>query len=158
MRCPCCLSYHGRAGLCAQCLNLSERYNDNDGTFDPIETVQPMSNNTNSGCGLIITIVCVIALFFSGCVYQRATIKVTTATVSEKQVIPRKEGFSYLIFTDKGVLKNDDAMMSFKWNSSDVQNSIKVGGTYRFKTYGWRVPALSWYSNILEVTPVSAEQ
>jgi hypothetical protein len=68
-----------------------------------------------------------------------------------KQINQDSSGGKYLIFTDNEVLENTDSLWYWKWNSSDFYNKIEAGKTYKFTVYGWRVPFMSWYRNIVEV-------
>jgi predicted membrane protein len=82
-----------------------------------------------------------------------------TATVTDKVVKNSKEHSKYLIFTeaengDVRVFKDTDALFRGKFNSSDIYGEIKVGKTYQFKTYGFRIPFLSFYENITDVDKV----
>ena len=76
----------------------------------------------------------------------------TTITVSEKEVVHSEHSSTYLIYTEEGeVLENSDLFLYGKYNSSDFQAKLKEGETYKVKLYGWRVPFLSWYRNIVEI-------
>jgi len=72
-----------------------------------------------------------------------------TVTVTEKE---RVDG-TYLVFTDLETLKNEDDLLFFKFNSSDLYGSLKEGQTYDFRVAGWRVPLLSWYRNVVAIEP-----
>ena len=76
-------------------------------------------------------------------------------TVTDKEVKRSGESYQYLIFseTEDGVrvFKNTDALIVFKFNSSDIQAKLKVGETYKVETIGFRVPFLSMYENITSV-------
>jgi len=48
-------------------------------------------------------------------------------------------------------------MFSGKFDSSTIQGKLKVGKTYNLTHYGWRVPFLSWYENIVGVVEVEAD-
>lgn len=76
-------------------------------------------------------------------------------TVSDKERITTGSGKNleskYLIYTNREVLENTDAMLFGKFNSSDIQNQLKVGKTYKVEVVGWRVPFLSWYRNVVAV-------
>lgn len=63
----------------------------------------------------------------------------------------------YLVFTDAGVLANEDSLMRLKFNSSDIRAAIEAGMTYCFHTNWWRFGMFSWYRNILDVTPGRCE-
>ena len=84
---------------------------------------------------------------------------VYVAKVTDKQVKRSAEKDKYLIFTeepdgDVRVFENTDSLLEWKWDSSNLYGKIRIGETYRIKTYGWRVPFLSWYENIVDVEKV----
>jgi hypothetical protein len=70
-------------------------------------------------------------------------------TVTEKERVVSKDTSKYLIFTDREVLRNTDSLWLLKFNSSDVYGQIKIGDVCSFQVYGWRVPFLSMYRNII---------
>lgn len=74
--------------------------------------------------------------------------------VKDKTVMVTSKSSYYLIFTEKEVFKNDDSLWYWKWNSSDVYNSLEVSKSYTVKVYGFRVPFLSWYRNIISVEKI----
>ncbi len=62
-------------------------------------------------------------------------------------------GDKYLVNTKNGTFENTDAWYRLKFDSSDVQGEIKglVGKNVEIEKYGWRIPILSMYENIVEV-------
>ena len=61
----------------------------------------------------------------------------------------------YLVFTENdGVFKNTDAFLWWKFNSSDIQNQLTPGKHYLITYYGWRIPFLSKYPNIVKVKEI----
>ena len=82
-----------------------------------------------------------------------ATFKVVS---KERIVESRGEGVSskYLVFTDGEVFKNTDCLVLWKFGSSDLQGELREGKTYRAEVYGWRIPFLSWYRNIVTASEV----
>lgn len=76
-------------------------------------------------------------------------------TVKNKERITSGSGSSmtskYLIYTDNGVYENTDSFWYWKWDSADVYNSIDIGKTCKAKVYGFRVPFMSWFRNILTI-------
>lgn len=60
---------------------------------------------------------------------------------------------TYLIYTDHGVFRNDDALWHLKWSSSDIYGQLDVGKYYNIKIYGFRIPIFSMYPNIVSITP-----
>lgn len=88
----------------------------------------------------------------SGLAYQHGTCcENVTFTVNKAERVVKDDSSKYLIFTDKGVYENTDALWHWKWNSSDIYNKIAAGKTYEARTYGWRMPFFSTYPNILDV-------
>ena len=80
-----------------------------------------------------------------------STDETVTITVKDKERVVTYKTSKYLVFTDKGVYENTDTVWYWKWDSSDVYNALEVGKTYQVKVYGFRVPFLSWYKNIVEL-------
>ena len=102
-----------------------------------------------------------VTLLFNSCVgcppYQLGTVRDTEFTVKDKAVFTNDGESKYLVFTEEhGVFRNTDALWQSKVNSSDVQGEIELGKTYRAKVYGWRIPRLSEYPNILSVEEVAS--
>lgn len=65
----------------------------------------------------------------------------------------------YLVFTELvggkvRVFENTDSPLELKWNSSDIYGTLVEGKTYSLRTYGWRIPFLSAYENILSAEEV----
>lgn len=62
----------------------------------------------------------------------------------------------YLVFTELPdgsvrVFENTDSLLELKFNSSDLQGTLREGRTYKIHTYGWRIPFFSAYENIVKV-------
>jgi hypothetical protein len=77
-------------------------------------------------------------------------------TVSEKTVKRYGTGNTsqekYLIFTTDGrVFENTDSLLEWKFDSSNVYGKLIPHNTYIVESYGWRVPAISAYQNIINV-------
>lgn len=87
-----------------------------------------------------------------------------TATVTDKERVMSRSDSKFLVYAELDptkkvrVFQNTDSLYEWKWNSADVQASLKVGETYRIGTYGWRVPILSWFENIVSVKPVTSKE
>lgn len=111
--------------------------------------------------GIIVGVLfAAIVLFFLGAAAISGTEAEVTATVKDKERINDCSGETcesyYLVFTDEGTFKNSDSLVYGKFNSSDIQGMLEPGQTYTFMTVGFRVPFMSMYPNIIEVTPVRA--
>jgi hypothetical protein len=61
----------------------------------------------------------------------------------------------YLVYTSTGVYENTDTWYYFKFDSSDVQSKLMRPGKFKVSYYGFRVPFLSKYKNIINVQKVN---
>jgi hypothetical protein len=61
----------------------------------------------------------------------------------------------YLIFTDHGVYQDTDSIFYLKFNSSDVYGKLKRNHTYNCKVYGFRIPIISHYKNLVSCKEVT---
>lgn len=102
-----------------------------------------------------------LGLCFTSAPYQILTSRtIENVLVKEKQVSTESNKetklvvSTYLIFTDAGVFRNDDSFWHFKYNSSDVYGLLDNGKRYNLKVYGWRIPILTMYPNIVKATEV----
>ena len=104
----------------------------------------------------LIAIASLIVLVWGGSyLYTTMTEDViqTTVTRSEREC-KSTDDCKYMIYTTNEVLTNQDSWWYFKFNSSDFHNKITVGKKYEFTVYGWRVPFLSWYRNVVDYKEV----
>lgn len=62
----------------------------------------------------------------------------------------------FMIATEERPFVNYDATYRFKFDSGTIQNdAIRLKGKIvRIKKYGWRVPILSWYENVVKIEEV----
>jgi len=86
-----------------------------------------------------------IAYFYSKRDVHFCTVKLPERVCSGGKITNCK----YLVFTDKGVFENTDSLLGWKFNSSDIHAFIKDKACYKANVYGWRIPFLSKYPNIL---------
>ena len=103
-----------------------------------------------------IPLLIIIGLMFTNAPYQWLTQRtIESALIKDKQISTasnKQDGkvtSTYLIYTDAGVFRNDDAGWFMKYNSSDVYGNLDEGKHYRLKVYGWRIPIFSMYPNIV---------
>ena len=61
----------------------------------------------------------------------------------------------YLVFTDKETFQNTDTIFYMKFNSSDIYGAIEKESKYESVVYGWRIPFLSMYRNIVSLTLIN---
>ena len=62
----------------------------------------------------------------------------------------------FMIATEERPFVNHDAKDRFKFDSGTIQNdAIRLKGkVVRIRKYGWRVPILSWYENVVKIEEV----
>jgi hypothetical protein len=110
-----------------------------------------MMKNQKGITNLIVTVV--LALLFVAVLAVPKYMSVGTVEnvlIKDKERIVNSEESYYLVFTDKGVYKNEDTFFFFKFNSSDVYNDLEVGQTCDLRVNWFRFGLLSWYENILQ--------
>jgi len=93
--------------------------------------------------------------------FAYGTAETVTATVTKTERITTGSGedirSKYLVFTTEETFENTDCLWYGKYNSSDIQGRL-VPGTYSMKVYGWRIPFLSSYRNIVEIQEVKSKE
>lgn len=77
-------------------------------------------------------------------------------TIANKQVKVQDNKEKCLIYTqtengDTRVFENKDSLIEFKFNSEDIYGGLRINRTYEVKTYGLRIPLLSYYQNIVKI-------
>jgi len=82
--------------------------------------------------------------------YVYGTQDILNCTLESKERIVDDDKSRYLIFCEDEVLENTDSLLYLKFNSSDLYKDMKEGNEYSVKVYGWRIPFLSTYRNIVD--------
>ncbi|BDZ68260.1 DUF1523 family protein [Methanobacterium ferruginis] len=119
-------------------------------------------------------IVAVIVVYPIGCVYwfnayEVPSVQEKTITVQGWEprpgIIPNNNGMMtisnadqlLLVTTENEGFFNMENFLFGKFNTRDIFNQLKVGGTYKIKYYGWRNGFNSGFPNILSVEEVVNE-
>lgn len=113
----------------------------------------------------VITLAIFIGLMFTNLPYQWLTQRtLDDVLIKDKQISTESDSknggkvvSTYLIFTDHGVFRNDDAVWFAKFNSSDFYGDLDIGKHYRLKVYGWRISILSMYPNIVRMKEIEGK-
>ena len=106
-------------------------------------------NKVFAGSIFVVVILGGIALLLAPFVTSET---VTIKVVDKERIVGRDgESSKYLVFTETEVFENTDCLVLGKFNSSDVYGQIEIGETYRVQVYGWRIPLLSMYRNIVKI-------
>jgi hypothetical protein len=109
---------------------------------------------------ILITIVVIIALGFVAnwtAPYWTHGSKVVTVTgvTTKRAMIKGQTKDIYLVFTDDETYENIDSPAYLKFNSSDLQGKLIMTGKFKIEYYGFRVPILSMYKNIIKAEKVT---
>jgi len=105
-----------------------------------------------------------LGLMFTNAPYQLLTQRTLEGvTISDKQISTETDDdtgkvvSTYLIYTNRGVFRNDDARWFLKFDSSDFYGNLEKGKSYDLKVYGWRIPIFSMYPNIVRMREVKTD-
>lgn len=103
--------------------------------------------------------ICIVLL--ATAVYQLGTVQevrsVKVVRDAERVCNGGKGGCVYIVFTDKETFENADSLWHWKWNSSDLHARFQKGRCFDLTVYGWRVPLLSMYRNIIDAREVKCD-
>lgn len=113
---------------------------------------------------LIAITVLLLALIPTNLPYQWLTQRtIDNVLIKDKQITTEtdketgKVTSTYLIYTDHGVFRNDDALWFWKYNSSDFYGNLDKDKRYDLKVYGWRIGFFSMYPNIVRMKETKEE-
>ena len=122
-----------------------------------------MSRDSSSSSGgsvalAVVGIIVLVLIFAGSCIASNSNRQTQVCTVTEKDRTSLPKGGSDMrIYTeDCGTLSVADNWANGIMNSADVYAQIKPGNTYEFETVGFRVPIISGFPTIVEVTPVDS--
>ena len=102
--------------------------------------------------GIILILLAAISLSF---IERAITEEQVTITVTDKDVKRYKDSDKYLIYSESGTFEITDSVAYWRWDSSDLYGRIEKGKTYTATVYGWRIPFISYYQNIVEVNEIN---
>jgi len=108
---------------------------------------------------VLFIILAATLLFIYPTVYYSSS-ETIVITVKEKDRITTGSSqdldSKFVIYSNNEVLENTDSWLFLKFNSADLQNEIQPKTQYQAKVVGWRIPFLSSYRNVIEVTKVTS--
>ncbi len=92
---------------------------------------------------------CILTVLYSYFVADTITTRITDAQMT-------KVDGRFMIATEDRPFVNYDAKYRFKFDSGTVQNdAIRLKGrTVEVRKYGWRIPIISMYENIVRIKEV----
>src|SRR5512143_4293708 len=104
------------------------------------------STRTKIKAILIGIAICILMVLYSFFVSDTIITKITDAQMA-------KVDGRFMIATEYRPFVNYDAKYRFKFNSGTIQNeAIRLKGKEaKIRKYGWRVPVLSMYENVVSI-------
>ena len=81
-------------------------------------------------------------------------------TIASKRVVRHDNIDTYLIYTQKEdgsivIFKDTNSLLEFKIHSEDVYWGLTINRKYEIKAYGFSIPLLSSYQNIIKIKGVN---
>jgi hypothetical protein len=98
---------------------------------------------------VVVVLICIVIPLYS---YFISDTVVTTITDAQMTMVDGK----FMIATEYRPLANFDAKYRFKFDSGNIQNeAIRLKGRQvKIWKYGWRIPILSMYENVVKIEEV----
>ncbi|KAA8667428.1 DUF1523 domain-containing protein [Clostridium sp. HV4-5-A1G] len=80
-------------------------------------------------------------------------------TIASKQVKKQNSSTYYLIYTqmengETRTFKNTNSLLELKFNSEDIYGGLRINRKYEISAYGFRIPLLSSYENIVKTRAI----
>lgn len=102
--------------------------------------------------GVVLIVGLILALGIWPSFYNERTLD-CTVTDKDRGYNQETKSSEYRVYTKEcGTLSNEDSLLRGKFDSGDVQGQLEEGKTYSITVVGPRVPFLSVFPNILEVS------
>lgn len=104
---------------------------------------------------IIFIIFLILGLLFSLFIgylnYQEKDIIVKDKYIKNEASGKSSRGVYYIVDNENNTYKISDLFFIFKFNSTDLYNSLDIGHKYKIKTTGFRIQFFSMYENINEI-------
>lgn len=106
---------------------------------------------------VILTIVATIVLAFTVFAYYDSA-EYNTITIDDKWIKYQGGKDRYHVSDmSANVYSIEDSVLFFTFDASNRYAKVDIGGTYYIKTVGWRIPSMSQYQNIIEITDMAGQ-
>ncbi|MBR3913956.1 MAG: hypothetical protein IKJ28_06960 [Alphaproteobacteria bacterium] len=122
------------------------------------------SKETISKLGCSVSTLALIvgsSLCLSYCTQDTVDVKIVDKYIKTEQSGKSSKGVFYVVGEKKSgereVFKNADSLAFLKFNSSDIQQQIDMGKTYRLDVNWMRMPFFSMYRNIINADLIKSE-
>ena len=106
---------------------------------------------------IIIIIILMIGVIMISPHFFRSTY---TVTIANKRIVRSNNVDTYLIYTQTQagnirIFKDANSLMEFKIRSADVYWGVIINRKYKIKAYGFSIPIISSYQNIINIKGVN---
>ncbi|HDW7975076.1 TPA: hypothetical protein ACK09B_002036 [Staphylococcus aureus] len=106
--------------------------------------------------GVIALLLVVATPIYTVAMYQHKETHQGTITDKYNKRQDKEDKF-YIVLDDKQVIENSDLLFKKKFDSADVQASLKIGDKVKVKTIGYRIHFLNLYPVLYEVKKVDKQ-
>lgn len=118
------------------------------------------SNLIKSNTGIAIFIIGIILLIGIVMLFPHFIRNTYEVTVTNKRIVNRNNTNEYLIYTQTEggkirIFKNVDNFLELKFHSEDLYWAISINKKYEIKAYGFNMPLLLDYQNIIKVKSIT---
>ncbi|WP_291637575.1 DUF1523 family protein [Clostridium sp.] len=105
---------------------------------------------------IVKVIICFIVMFGVIMLFPHFFRNTYIVTIASKRIIKLDNIDTYLIYTQMEdgnikIFKNTNSLLEFKIHSENVYWGLILSAKYEIKAYGWNIPLLSRYQNIIKV-------
>jgi hypothetical protein len=110
-----------------------------------------MLNEEQSGFGTIAVTIIGVTTISVNCVYSFTTCETKNIIVKDKLMFSREGNTEFIVKDTEDKLYNvNNSLWYWKWDSLEDWTNIQTNKEYIIKYYGWRVPLLGIFPNIVE--------
>lgn len=116
-----------------------------------------MTGRASAGCGPVIVLALVLLGGAVGAVVSASHETTQTCTVESKDRAAGNGGTSQMrVYTaDCGVFKVTDSLLKMRFDAADRYAALLPGHRYQLTTFGFRVPVLSLFPNVIDAREVA---
>lgn len=121
----------------------------------------PRRRRRRSPVGVVSVVLIVLALFgiVAATVSYNTTHEGVTTVCEKERAAVQGGGAEYRIYASDGTYVMADSLLGqTRYDTADEYGKIQPNTTYKIVYKGWRIPFFSAFPNILQATPVPADQ
>lgn len=106
--------------------------------------------------GAIVIIIGIILILSISMLFPHFIRNTYKVTITNKQIVKHNNTDEYLIYTqtedgDIRVFQNTNNFLELKFNSKDLYLAISINREYEVRAYGFNIPILTHYQNIVKI-------